>query len=147
MYKALFAPSLLLILALLPALSGATTPGRQTLFNDDNYRPQGAHNSLPPPPPAAPRARPARPAAVQTVKVNWSWNSHSFSNQRNTRKPVSGVFWYQLANNRIDTSSVCDNYRAGSLIYRDCRKAARQHFKAQCSSQFPAACLAAGMTP
>lgn len=142
---------LVLSLLLAPALACAETASKQRVFNDDNYQPRGAYNSLPPPPaesfyrrsPAA-----AKQSASKVIKVNWSWNSHSFSNQHKARTPSSkGVFHYQLVNNRIDTSSICSNYATGSLLYRDCRKAAKQHFNDQCSSRFAAACVAAGMTP
>ena len=138
-------------LFLAPTLACADPSGKQRVFNDDNYQPRGAHNSLPPPPAESFYRRPPtaeKQSSSKAVKVNWSWNSHTFSNQRKNKKPVSkGVFHYRLVNNRIDTSSVCSNYSTGSLIYRDCRKAAKKHFNDQCSSSFTAACLAAGMTP
>ncbi len=142
--------SLVFSLLLAPALICAEPAGKQRVFNDDNYQPRGAHNSLPPPAESF-YHRPAtakKQATNQAFKVNWSWSSHAFSNQRKTRKPASkGVFHYRLVNNRIDTSSVCNNYPTGSLLYRDCRKAAKKHFNEQCSSRFAAACVAAGMTP
>lgn len=138
-------------LLLVSTLTCAETAGKQRVFNDENYQPRGAYNSLPPPPAESfYRRSPAtgKPVASKAFKVNWTWNSHSFSNQRKTRKPSSkGVFHYQLVNNRIDTSSVCNNYPTGSLLYRDCRKAAKKYFNDQCSSKFAAACVAAGMTP
>ena len=39
--------------------------------------------------------------------------------------------WHSL-NNRIDSSSVCANQRRGSIDYRECRKAAKVHFREQC---------------
>lgn len=39
--------------------------------------------------------------------------------------------WHSL-NNRIDSSSVCLNHRRGSIDYRECRKAAKVHFREQC---------------
>lgn len=141
---------LIFSLLLAPALACAEPSGKQRIFNDDNYRPRGAYNSLPPPPAGSDR-RPStagKQASSKAVKVNWSWSSHAFSNQRKNKKPASkGVFHYRVVNNRIDTSSVCNNYNTGSLIYRDCRKAAKKHFNDQCSSSFAAACVAAGMTP
>lgn len=133
-----------------PALACAEPAGRQTIFNDDNYQPKGAYNSLPPPKTRQPQRKPRpTPAPAKLVKINWTWNSHGFSNSKNKNRKQnnSGVFHYSLHNNRINTSTVCNNYRPGSLIYRDCRKAAKKHFNQQCSSSFPAACVAAGMTP
>lgn len=39
---------------------------------------------------------------------------------------------WQSINNRIDGSSVCSNHRKGSIDYRECRKAAKVHFREQC---------------
>jgi hypothetical protein len=39
---------------------------------------------------------------------------------------------WQVANNEVDSSSVCLNYRWGSIEYRECRKGAKQWFKDQC---------------
>lgn len=39
--------------------------------------------------------------------------------------------WHAL-DNRIDSSSVCVNHRRGSIDYRECRKAAKVHFREQC---------------
>ncbi|WP_324732921.1 hypothetical protein [Pseudomonas paeninsulae] len=39
--------------------------------------------------------------------------------------------WHAL-DNRIDSSSVCRNHRRGSIDYRECRKAAKVHFREQC---------------
>lgn len=135
----------------LPSFADDNSSGKQTIFNDDNYQPRGAYNSLPPPParPAGKNRKPAtRSQTGKPVKVNWHWDSHRFSSQKSKQgKSHSGVFYYSVNNNRINTSNVCDNYTKGSLIYRDCRKAAKQHFNKECSSNFTAACLAAGMTP
>lgn len=39
--------------------------------------------------------------------------------------------WHAL-DNRIDSSSLCVNHRRGSIDYRECRKAAKVHFREQC---------------
>jgi hypothetical protein len=41
---------------------------------------------------------------------------------------------WQVANNEVDSTSVCLNYRRGSIEYRECRKGAKQWFKDQCRS-------------
>jgi hypothetical protein len=46
----------------------------------------------------------------------------------------SYVATWQVANNDVDSSSVCLNYRRGSIEYRECRKGAKQWFKDQCRS-------------
>lgn len=39
---------------------------------------------------------------------------------------------WQVVGNEIDSSSVCLNYRQGSIEFRECRKGAKQWFKEQC---------------
>lgn len=39
---------------------------------------------------------------------------------------------WHAPDNRIDSSSVCVNHRRGSIDYRECRKAAKVHFREQC---------------
>jgi hypothetical protein len=39
---------------------------------------------------------------------------------------------WQSINNRIDSSSVCNNHKRGSIDYRGCRKAAKVYFREQC---------------
>ena len=39
---------------------------------------------------------------------------------------------WQVNGNDIDHSSVCSNYRRGSIDYRECRKGAKRWFKDQC---------------
>lgn len=39
---------------------------------------------------------------------------------------------WQIVDNDIDASSVCMNYRRGSIEFRECRKGAKQWFKTQC---------------
>ncbi len=131
------------------ALACAAPAERQTIFNDDNYQPRGAHNSLPPPRQQPRRhSSPRKSTSSPTVKVNWSWDSNSFSNSKpGNARQSKGVFHYSVVNNRIKTHRLCENYSTGSLIYRDCRKAAKRYFNEQCSSSFPAACVAAGMAP
>lgn len=41
------------------------------------------------------------------------------------------VEWLSV-NNYIDGTSVCANHRRGSIDYRECRKAAKQHFHEEC---------------
>jgi hypothetical protein len=41
---------------------------------------------------------------------------------------------WQVVDNRIDGTSVCSNHRRGSIDYRECRKGAKQFYKAQCKA-------------
>ena len=129
----------------------ALADGRQKSFDTTNYQPRGADNGMSAPPPASRRARGSRSRQATIYKVDWSWSSHSFASTTDRHKSGNrmhkGVFYYQLGNGRINTADICNNYERGSLIYRDCRKAAKRHFQEQCSSRFSAACSAAGMIP
>lgn len=44
----------------------------------------------------------------------------------------SYIATWQVVDNEVDGSSVCLNYRRGSIEYRECRKGAKQWFKNQC---------------
>lgn len=140
----------ILLLPLLMGLSAqAAGQSRQRDFNAHNYQPRGSVNSLPAPRQPS-RAKPAKapPATIPAIQsVNWHWNSHSFSSSKKSASGSKGVFHYQQIKGRIDTSRICDNHGKGTMLYRDCRKAAKAYFKQQCSSRFKAACVAAGMTP
>lgn len=74
---------------------------------------------------------------AKTTTVAWQWKTGKSS--------TSGSFTYTHKKN-IDTKKVCNNYKYGSLIYNDCRKAAKKYFKDMCSSEIPAACRASTMT-
>jgi hypothetical protein len=54
----------------------------------------------------------------------WQWD----------RKRSYRAEWL-VAENRINGSSVCRNWRAGSIEYRECRKGAKVHFREQCRKQ------------
>lgn len=140
----------ILLLPLLMGLSAqAAGQSRQRDFNAHNYQPRGAVNSLPAPR-QQPKTRPVKTPSETTQpvqSVNWHWNSHSFSSSNKLASGSKGVFHYRQIKGRIDTSRICDNHGKGSMLYRDCRKAAKAYFKQQCSSRFKAACVAAGMTP
>ncbi len=142
-------PTLLFLLtALLVSNTAVLASDRQTEFNDDNYQPRGAINITPGIKTKKTQRKPAKTAKPGPLRsVKWQWEGAGFSSKRKSQSKSAGVFYYQIRNRSINTSSLCDNYTAGSLIYRDCRKAAKRYFNEQCSSQFPEACGAAGMTP
>lgn len=66
---------------------------------------------------------PARRSASRDIDQVWirSWNGGS-----------SYLAEWHALDNRIDSSSVCANHRKGSIDYRECRKAAKVHFREQC---------------
>ncbi|MCS3469293.1 hypothetical protein M2401_003031 [Pseudomonas sp. JUb42] len=61
-------------------------------------------------------------ASVEQATI-WQWDG----------KRTYFAQWLVEAN-RIDDSSVCGNYRRGSVEYRECRKGAKVYFRDQCQS-------------
>jgi len=110
---------------------------RQTSFNDSNYTPRPVANTMQPPPGRHYAANSTsgtqkRSVSRQTRLSNWSWeNGHN-------KQRISDQFKWTVVNGQIDYNSVCQNYKRGSLIYRDCRKGAKIAFKRMCSRYEPA---------
>lgn len=131
--------------------NSAQNRAKQTVFNDKNYQPTKPVNTIKPPPSRYYESGEARskaqinevyrslhqPAVKRTIP--WEWKS-----QKTHR---SGVFTYTERNGKIETHTVCTNYKKGSFVYRDCRKAAKRYFKKACSTDFRAACHASDMIP
>lgn len=69
--------------------------------------------------------QPARSKRVTTENVEkatvWQWDG----------KRTYAAQWL-ISENRIDGSSVCANYRRGSIDYRECRKGAKIYFREKC---------------
>lgn len=72
--------------------------------------------------------RDARPAS-STVNQQIGTESHQISGWDGTGSYLAN---WQVVGNEIDPSSVCMNYRRGSIEHRECRKGARQWFKDEC---------------
>ena len=103
---------------------------RQTLFNDDNYTPKQPASTYTPPVVRQAAAKPAtserRPRTVSRERTSrWitSWNGGT-----------NYLAEWIAVDNYIDGTSVCGNHRRGSIDYRECRKAAKQHFHEQCKT-------------
>src|SRR3990167_6695171 len=96
-------------------------------FNDNNYRPKQLANTYAPPATqiaSAPTVSERKQRQVSKEKTAiWikSWNG-------GTRYLAEWV----SVNNYIDGGSVCVNHRKGSIDYRECRKAAKQHYHEEC---------------
>jgi len=109
--------------------TAAAVQARQTSFSDDNYTPKQPANTYTPP--AVHRVA----AATSTTSAP---RSRSVNRERTSTwiKGWNGGINYRAdwvsVNNYIDGSSVCANHRRGSIDYRECRKAAKQHFHEQC---------------
>ncbi|MGE6659349.1 hypothetical protein ACQKEK_01190 [Pseudomonas sp. NPDC077408] len=110
------------------AAARASQP-RQTSFNDNNYMPRQPASTYTPP--TGHRVTAATPTTNER-------KSRTVNRERTSRwiKSWNGGTNYQAewtaVNNFIDGTSVCGNHRRGSIDYRECRKAAKQHFHEQC---------------
>ena len=105
----------------------AITPG-QNSFNDNNYTPKQPANIFTP------------TAYKQVASVSTSSERKSKPLRREqTAKWIKGwnggtnyLAEWVAVNNYIDSTSVCANHRRGSIDYRECRKAAKQHYHEEC---------------
>jgi len=119
------------------AASARAIERKQTSFSDENYTPRPVANTMQPPPARyyasnSSSGTQRRSESRETNMSNWSWeNGHN-------KQRVGGQFQWMVVNDQIDFSSVCQNYKRGSLIYRDCRKGAKVAFKKMCSRYRPA---------
>lgn len=118
---------------------------KQTVFNDSNYIPRGAINSMPPPPQIAynqqaPRQQ-IRHSNRQTHSAYWEWDTG------HNKKKVWGQFQWVESNGSIEWGSVCQNYRRGSIEYRDCRKGAKVALINMCGRYKPACMAENGFRP
>lgn len=101
----------------------------QNVFNDKNYTPKQPASTYTPPANHRTAQAPQQTQQRQTKQVSrertskWikSWNGGT-----------SYLAEWLSVNNYIDGTSVCVNHRRGSIDYRECRKAAKQHFHEQC---------------
>lgn len=103
------------------------THERQTSFNDSNYTPkQPASTYTPPRSHLQASAQPQQQRTVQRERTQrWikSWDGDS----------RYLAMWISV-NNRIDGTTVCTNHKRCSINYRECRKAAKQHYHDQCKT-------------
>ena len=118
--------------ALAEAPSAKAQPAtRQTSFNDQNYQPTGAINTIPAPKPTI-HASNTQLQRVQHKPMRqyayWTWIG---ADKKKTRLKIE----WQTVNGWIEYHTVCQNERRGSLEYRDCRKAAKEYFAHRCRTE------------
>lgn len=119
---------------------------KQTSFSDENYTPRPVANTMQSPPARyyafnSSSSTQKRSESRETNMSNWSWeNGHN-------KQRVGGQFQWIVVSDEIDFNSVCQNYKRGSLIYRDCRKGAKVAFKQMCSRYQPACAAANNFMP
>ena len=100
----------------------------QNSFNDSNYTPKQPASTYTPP----------TYKQVAAASTSNERKSNTVSRERTSKwiKSWSGGTNYLAewvaVNNYIDSSSVCANHRKGSIDYRECRKAAKQHYHEEC---------------
>lgn len=120
-----------------PAPQPAAPQPRQTVFNDQNYRPRTDINIIPMQSTGITRSAQTHPRNQQTRirrgPEHWEWES---SKTRETGR----LYWDEI-DGRIEWGSVCNNEKYGSFRYRDCRKAAKVTFARICGHYKPA-CMA-----
>lgn len=108
-------------------MEAIATQRAQNSFNDNNYRPKQPANTYTPPA--------TQSATAPTVSER---KQRQVSRERTTTriKSWNGGTTYRAewvsVDNYIDSSSVCANHRRGSIDYRECRKAAKQHYHEEC---------------
>lgn len=119
-------------MALAEMLSAQKQPAtRQTSFNDQNYQPTGAINTIPAPKPTL-YAADTQSKRVQHKPVlqtdYWTWTG---ADRKRTQRKIQ----WQTVNGWIQYHTVCQNERRGSIQYRDCRKAAKEYFVHRCRTE------------
>lgn len=126
---------------------------RQTVFNDQNYRPRPAQsiNRMPatptyrPPPAPEPRERP-QPVTV----TKWApWSHSGFKSGSGFRSSTTGGrFSYVVQDGAVVLGTICANETYGSIRYRECRKGAKKYFDAKCRGPYKKEpCSGANMRP
>ncbi|SDF74558.1 hypothetical protein [Phytopseudomonas seleniipraecipitans] len=105
---------------------------RQTVFNDNNYAPKQPVNTY--------KAAPA-PAAQQIASAERPRQQQRTVQREHTSEWIKSwnggtnylAEWISV-NNHIDGTTVCANHKRGSIDYRECRKAAKQHYHDECNT-------------
>jgi hypothetical protein len=109
---------------------------RQTVFNDNNYKPRTDINTMESrqiavasynkaPPPQARRESSSQINGTSNVTLKWR-----DARGRESQWPTT----YSYRNSQIDNGSFCRNYGSGSIDYRTCRKAAKEWLNEQCGN-------------
>jgi len=111
------------------ARTAVAVQSRQTSFNDDNYTPKQPASIYTPP--AAHRIAAATPSTSAPRSRSVS-REHTSKWIKGWNGGIDYLAEWVSVNNYIDGTSVCANHRRGSIDYRECRKAAKQHYHEEC---------------
>lgn len=98
-------------------------------FNDSNYIPKQPVSTYTPPVIQKIAAAPQRTEQRKTKQVSRERTSKWIKGWNGSTNYLAE--WIS-ASNYIDGTTVCVNHRRGSIDYRECRKAAKQHFHEEC---------------
>lgn len=128
------------------AASARAIESKQTSFNDENYTPRSTVNTMQPPPGRYYASNSSSSTQKRSVTREAHLSTWSWENGHNKQR-VGGQFQWITVNDKIDFNSVCQNYKRGSLIYRDCRKGAKVAFKIMCNRYEPACAAANNFLP
>lgn len=118
--------------------------GKQVVFNDHNYIPKPTTNSYQAPSTTSiTETRQSQRKQIQRItrSARWHWENGY------AKKRTQGLFEWVEVNGKIDLASVCQNYKYGSFIYRDCRKGAKVALNNMCGSYEPACYAGRNITP
>ena len=118
-----------------PAPQPAESQARQTVFNDQNYRPrtdintmEGMRLGIVGQPQKQPITTP-KPRKTHVID-SWQWETGA------------GMLSWEEIDGKIDFNMICAQEKYGSFRYRDCRKAAKETFKRRCGQGEEASCHA-----
>lgn len=101
----------------------------QNVFSDKNYTPKQPASTYTPPATHRIAQAPQQTQQRQTKQVSRERTSKWIKSWNGGTNYLAE--WLSV-NNYIDGTSVCANHRRGSIDYRECRKAAKQHFHEEC---------------
>ncbi|UUD65146.1 hypothetical protein D16iCDA_05590 [Pseudomonas seleniipraecipitans] len=105
------------------------TQERQTVFNDNNYAPKQPVNTYKPTPAPVQQIASVEQPRQQQRTVQRERTSRWIKNWNGGTNYLAE--WISV-NNHIDGTTVCANHKRGSIDYRECRKAAKQHYHEEC---------------
>lgn len=102
----------------------------KNIYNDKNYKPKQPQNTYSSPEtqqiaagPTVSERKQRQVSRERTAKWIKSWNGGT-----------NYLAEWVAIDNYIDSTSVCANHRRGSIDYRECRKAAKQHYHEECKT-------------
>lgn len=103
----------------------------RNVFSDKNYTPKQPASTYTPPATHRIAQAPQQTQQRQSKQVS---REHTSKWIKSWNGGTNYLAEWLSVNNYIDGTSVCANHRRGSIDYRECRKAAKQHFHEECKT-------------